>query len=207
MGIAGGPNDLAGLDGTVDAETGTGLSPDEATFEVCNSMEELRVALAWVEAEGDALINDLDLELESPSGKIFYGNYFTDDDNRDGELDLNTEDCPSFSGMLGAYDASPWSLPSCQHGDASFSARDDANPTEAILLSPDPDDDGHIDDGLNQIEAGVWTIRVRAKAGGLGANSAQRYAVAIVGGICTDSSVQLDNSRYACNASSSFVID
>ncbi len=162
----------------------------QATFDVCNDMQELRVALAWVEDPGATLINDLHLELEAPNGTVYFGNYFTDDNNRDGILDPG-EDCPSIGTLApGTRDAGPWSLPSCFN-----SPRDGANPTEAIFLSPDADGNGDFQAPFNQIETGQWTVRVRSAGGG---NTFQGYAVAIAGGLCQPAIV-LSQEKLCCN--------
>ncbi|MCP3981018.1 MAG: S8 family serine peptidase [bacterium] len=192
-GIDGGRCDLAGLTGDVDAVAG---ETDSTTFVVGDPRRELRVALAWLDASGQALVNDLDLELIAPSGRVYYGNFFTEDDDRDGSLDALAEDCPGFDGAAGSFDESPWSLPVCTRGDSGLPPRDAENPTEAVFLSPDPDGDGNFTDGKSQIELGTWTLRVVARAGG--ADAGQRYAVAIVGGVGDRSTVRLDRDRYTC---------
>ncbi|MCP3981019.1 MAG: S8 family serine peptidase [bacterium] len=187
-GIDGGRCDLAGLTGALDAVAG---ETDSTTFVVGDPRQELRVALAWVEASGQALVNDLDLELIAPSGRTYFGNFFTEDDDRDGSLDPPAEDCPGFDGADGSFEESPWSLPVCTRGDAGLPPRDTENPTEAIFLSPDPDGAGN-----SQIELGTWTLNVIARPGG--ADAGQRYAVAIVGGVGERSSVRLDRNGYTC---------
>jgi hypothetical protein len=195
--------DLSGLDGSVNAQTG---STDSENFEVCDDEQTLRIALAWLEESGNALVNDLHLEVEAPSGKIYYGNYFTDDDDRDDVIDPLSEDCEGIDGTtLGEVDGSRWSLPICVRGDATTSPRDVENPTEAVMLSHDYDGDGWIldehpdldPDDDNQIEIGTWTIRVIAPGGDT--ESDQRYAVALAGGVCIGSSVRFDSGNYACN--------
>jgi hypothetical protein len=189
-GIPGGVSSIPGFDGVLDATAG---ETDVGTIEICDAESELRVALAWVEPSDAFLINDLDLELISPSGSLYHGNYFTDDDNRDGAVNPFTEDCPGFDGATGTITESAWSLPVCQRPDGSLSPRDSQNPTEAIYLSPDP---LRLGTG-SQIEEGAWTIRV---SGAGGTASAQQYALVVAGGLCTGSSVRFDSSTYTCNS-------
>ena len=197
-GIVGGVNNVGGsISGTINAVTGATQS---STFQVCNPNQELRVALSWLEGTGDALINDLDLEVESPSGKIYYGNYYTDDDNRDGAINATTEDCPSINGTTNTVSSSQWSLPICQRADLTLSPHDSVNPTEAVHLSPDPLGNGT----FSQIEVGTWTVRVVAK--NTGADTAQRYALAIGGGVCIGSSVRFDDGAYTCNAQATVTV-
>ena len=132
------------------------------------------MALAWIEASGAALVNDLDLGCSRPRGDLL-GNYFTDDNNRNRSLDAG-EDCPGIDGTVGELDAAPWSLPTSACINA---VRDIDNPTEAIMLSPDYDGDGGFDldpDDDNQLELGTWTISVESAANAVG-DTAQRYAV------------------------------
>ena len=116
-GIDGGPTGISGLTGQLDT---TG-EVDTGTFTVCNTDDELRISLVWLDPAGDALVNDLNLEVLSPGGTVVYrGNYFTDDDNRDGTLDPFAEDCPGIDGATGTLSETPWSLPVCQRGDTSI---------------------------------------------------------------------------------------
>jgi len=160
---------------------------------VCNTDDEVRIALVWMDPAGDALVNDLNLEVVSPGGLVTYrGNYFTDDDNRDGVPDANAEDCPSIDGETGTLSETPWSLPICQRGDATLSPFDSVNPTEAVMLSPDP-----LGTELHsQVEPGEWTVRVIGES----LLSSQRYAVAISGGVCQQSWARLDATEYSCNS-------
>ncbi len=197
-GIGGGRLDIAGLSGDVD----TGLAEtDTGTFTVCDDAQELRVALVWIDASGNVLNRNLDLELRSPSGKTYFGNYFTDDDNRNRVIDAG-EDCPNahLTGSTTSLDASPSSLETCANSD-----RDNQNPTEAIFLSPDARLDGTVLNADKQTEAGTWTILVRTGAGSTAA--VQRYAVVVAGGVCLGSSVLLDQGSYVCNDSAVVVVD
>jgi len=200
-GMAGGRNDTT-LSGTALPSQTEGF-----TFRVCDNAKELRLALAWIEDSGEFLTKNLDLELVSPSGRMYYGNYFTDDDDRDGVINPATENCDYAGGApwppasTGARDAGPWSIPVCANSD-----RDSRNPTEAIFLSPDPAWDGvadnpataSINEGVdNQIETGTWTVRVRAGS----FSGTQRYALVISGGTCNLSTILLGPDEPACNDS------
>ncbi len=189
--VPGGPMDFAGLPSVIDATQSQTYS---TTFDICNNAEELRVALAWVENAGSFLVNDVDLELESPGGVIYLGNYFTDDNDRDGSINPGSEDCPSIgTGAPGVLDAGPWSLPACPS-----STTDIDNLTEAIFLSPDADGNGDSAAPFNQVEPGTWTVRISTQGGGT--DSALSYAMVVAGGIC-DSSVSIDKERPCCNDS------
>jgi hypothetical protein len=185
-----------GLANTVDADAG-GLT--STTFNVCNPNDELRIALAWFDDAVAALVNNLNLEVQSPSGKIYRGNYFTDDDNRNGSLDAN-EDCPSIDGTTGTISSSQWSIPACTRANATPSPFDSANPTEAIMLSPDPLGTGLSPGPSSQIEVGNWTVRVSSPGGG--SNPSQTYAIVISGGVCSQSWARLDQAEYTCNQTS-----
>ncbi len=195
-GIAGGPNNT-GLSGTANPN-----ATESTTFRVCDNTQDLSVGLAWVEDFGESLAKNLDLELQSPSGKIYYGNYYTDDNNKNGVLDSG-ENC-DYSEPLGGewppsstnkLDQFPWSLPTCGN-----SARDTQNPTEAIHLSADPRGNGIADDpgtsGTNegrdnQVEVGDWTLRVIGRS----FTGSQPYAVAVAGPVCLGSSSRIQIRR------------
>ncbi len=216
-----GPNNLSGLDGVLN-----GALPgdtDQQTFEVCAPSSTLRVALAWMDADtaNGTLATDLDLELVAPSGRIYYGNYFTDDDNRNKVLDAN-EDCPDLQGNTGVISQGQWSLPICQRANGTLSPHDVANNTEAIFLSNDVDGDGITDEtdldpaDDDQIEIGTWTILVKTKdtnpngtpfTPGVNADSSQRYAVAISGAACLGSSVRFDSGTYSCNEQAQITVN
>ncbi|HUD71135.1 MAG TPA: thrombospondin type 3 repeat-containing protein, partial [Dongiaceae bacterium] len=116
---------------------------------------QLRVALAWPDPPGaalsdGALINDLDLELESPGPD---NNILTTADNvvYDGNV---------YVAGQGAR-RGQWS-----QGRASGSAdiNDKRNPVEAIHLSADPNGDGSAVDSA--LVVGTWIVRVRRGTGG-----------------------------------------
>ncbi|MEE9291538.1 MAG: S8 family serine peptidase, partial [Acidobacteriota bacterium] len=114
----------------------------------------LRIALAWPDPPGDSLmggtlVNDLDLELESPGAD---GNITTTLDNRiyDGNVY-----------MVGGTSVGQWSQDRAP-GDADIS--DTRNPVEAIHLSADPDGNRNASD--SQLVTGTWIVRVRRGAAG-----------------------------------------
>jgi len=200
-GIAAGRRDIAfGIpaeaDGVIDATT---VNTDDGTFQVCNPDQGLRVALVWMDqvdgAEEGNLVNDLNLEIQAPSGKVYWGNYFTDDNNRDGVLSVALEDCADINGEVLTLTQREWSIPACAN-----SARDTENPHEAIFLSNDPLGN----DTDSQIELGQWQIRV--SSAGTGLNAAQRYAVVVSGGVCSRSAVALDDRQYVCNQAPSITV-
>ncbi len=211
--ITGGANNISGLDGTV-----AGVETDTDTFELCDDTQELRVALVWLDPDEAAgnLVNDLNLEVVDPNGVTYFGNYFTDDNDRNGTI-TSGENCPSIDGNAALdRDAGPWSLPTCGN-----SVQDTVNPTEAVMLSPDADANGasmvcsndgtiicnqdsdcgggtcSVPDAFNQVAGltGAWTVNVIAN----GVTGSQNYAVVISGGVCLGSSVRFDQGTYVCN--------
>ena len=214
-GIGGGTNNT-----TLNTTLGSGASTSYA-LNVCDRTQPLNVGLAWMEAAGDAVTKNLDLELIAPSGRKYLGNFYTDDTNRNKVLDSG-EDC-TYTGLpwppnsvAGVIDASPWSLPVAGTGVSCTTAHTDAaNPTEGIHLSPDPALNGIVDNPStgatdegadNQIEVGQWTVNVKAGA----FSGTQNYALAISGGVCLGSSVriqkvlsnnQLGGGTFVCNDS------
>ena len=80
-GITNGLNNT-GLSGAINTQITTSQS---ASFQVCDDQQELRIGLAWVEGQGIALLNDIDLEVLPPGGTpVYFGNLYTDDNDRDG---------------------------------------------------------------------------------------------------------------------------
>ena len=108
-------------------------------FRVTSNQGQVRVALAWPDPPGELLVNDLDLEVVSPSGKIYDGNSYN-----------------PLNSVVGQ-----WSVGrDAQANDVS----DTRNPVEAVHLSSDPDRDANTND--NQLEVGVWTVKVLRGSGG-----------------------------------------
>jgi hypothetical protein len=216
---AGGLPGLSGLSGSFNCVTNP--APQSATFTVNDDTQELRVALAWLEGAGSALINDLDLELVAPSGKTYRGNYSTDDLDNNGTV-TGSEDCPPVKapGVPDGLDnASQWNLPVCPN-----SVWDGANPIEAIYLSPDYSGDGSAtacaipnnpacsdlntaDD--NQIELGLWTVSVggMGSVGSCGTSTGVEYALVIAGGVANGSSVRYDSGSYVCNETATITVN
>jgi hypothetical protein len=111
---------------------------------------QLRIAVAWSDpppttlpADG-LLLNDLDLEVESPGpdGDI---NLAADNDFYDGNL------YQPGSARLGQ-----WSL---RRATGSLDQGDRRNPVEAVHISADPDGDGNSND--SRLFTGTWRVRVR----------------------------------------------
>ena len=102
-------------------------------FRVTSSQGEVRVALAWTDPPGELLVNDLNLEVVAPSGKTYDGNRYN-----------------PLNAVVGQ-----WSL-----GREPVGADPDdiRNAVEAVHLSGDPDRNPNTPD--NQLELGIWTIRV-----------------------------------------------
>ncbi len=114
----------------------------------------LRIALAWPDPPdmalgGGTLINDLDLELESPGAD---NDIATTADNR--VYDGNVY-------MTGGIISGQWSQ-SRVPTDPDVS--DTRNPVEAIHLSADPN--GDRDPSDSQLVVGTWKVRVRRGSGG-----------------------------------------
>ncbi len=205
-GIAGGKNDTTLNPGAI-----TQGEVQSYSFQVSDTAHELRVGLAWVEPQGDLLAHDLDLELVSPSGRTYIGNYFTDDLNRNRGVDAG-EDCQLAPWCTtGLIDASRWSLP-YDSAHVTLDVFDHKNPTEAIFLSPSFDP---TDPSANQLEVGTWTVSVK----GTTLPASQKYALAIVGAVSRGSWTGLDVHRVmggvdtavsgdlACNDSARAVVD
>jgi len=209
---AGSRVDISGLDGAINVAA---AQTDTGTFTVCDDSKELRVALVWIDATGENLVNNLDLELCPPSNptctvsgttnvtsKVYYGNYFTDDNNKNDLIDAG-EEC-NFTFLTGAqsnFDSSPWSMPACSN---SAGGKDARNPVEAIFLSPDARLDGTGANADKQTETGTWTVKVKAVSG---TNVNQKYAVVVTGGVCSGSSVQFDASSVHCNDGARVIVN
>ncbi len=111
---------------------------------------QLRIAVAWSDPPPDVLpadgllINDLDLEVESPGpdGDINTG---ADNDIYDGNL------YEPGSARLGQW--------SKRRATGSIDQGDRRNPVEAVHLSADPDSDGNSDD--SRLFTGTWRVLVK----------------------------------------------
>jgi len=199
------------------------------TINVCDTSQPLTVVISFIDPSiTDQDARDLDLQLTSPSGRVYQGNFFTDDSNDDNTL-TGSEDCtytgqpwPVNSGA-GVVDTGPWSLPAAGTGVTCNAAAhvDTNNNVEAIFLSPDSQLNGIADDPAtavneaadNQIEQGTWSVLVKANAANSGA---QNYAIAITGGVCLGSSTrvqkvlplnQLAGTSLTCNDSAVVTVD
>jgi len=115
----------------------------------------LRVALAWPDPPGTslgdgAIINDLDLEIESPGP--------------DGDL-ATTADNVVYDGNVYVMGLGPragqWST---GRAVVALDLADTRNPVEAIHVSADPDGDGSTAD--TPLYAGTWRVRVERGGGG-----------------------------------------
>jgi hypothetical protein len=119
------------------------------------SIGALRVALAWPDPPGAALgdgtlINDLDLEVESPGP--------------DNNL-ATTADNVTYDGNVYVMGQGPrlgqWSVTRISGG---LDLGDKRNPIEAIHISADPNGDGNPQD--SQLYTGTWRVRVKRGSGG-----------------------------------------
>ncbi len=205
-GIAGGPNNTS-LSGTA-----TPGGTETFTFQVNDNTQELRVACAWVEAAGDVMVNDIHIELcESNSsgtctGKKYIGNFFSEDANANDNLDAGENCINGFdpeNPTTNAIEEGAWSIPTNNCGTAP--APDTANPTEAIMISPDPKGDGVLDNpqtpGINegddnQITPGFYTLTVKGDSANTGN---QTYACALAGPVALGSSVRFNKGVFVCN--------
>ncbi len=193
---------------------------------VTDTAEPLKIALSWMDppaaAGSGALTRNLNLEVVSPSGRVYYGNYFTDDDDKNGLIGTG-EGCDyaagtpwpgAGQGSTGNLDTGPWSIPTCPNSD-----RDTANPTEAVFLSNDAAGNGTVDNpgtpinetADNQIELGTWQVKV------INANAnATDIGLAIAGPVQLGSSVRIQRLRpdgslasgaFVCNDSARLIVN
>src|SRR6185369_5634963 len=193
-------------------------------FNVLDADHELRVALAWTDAvdagHTGSLVDNLDLELRycgadqncgTAAGDIvYYGNVFTEDVNDDGIEDQNLDGTVGMipPGTIGHWRSEgAWSL--ANRGDpGAFTVeaqKDGQNTTEAIFLSPDPENDGTSSQTNpatsqpfnfdNQLRTGKWLLTIKHPTG----PNAVKYAVAIAGPVTLDSSIRLDTNPITCN--------
>jgi hypothetical protein len=190
---------------------GSAITPGsfaQDVFDVTDATEELRIAVAWIEAQGVDLANNLDLTVAfdaDADGTIdttepqWWGNYFTEDwlqDDpgtvpvdliRDGTLE-SKEDNDGDSTL----DSSQWSQ---RIVDSAKAFRDDLNPNEGIFIDPGDMDDANGDGTEDDPMEGQWIWRLDAD----GANpDSQRYALAIAGGVALGSSIRFDKAPVLC---------
>ena len=144
----GGPT--PGLECTLDENCGTGGACQDTTGRRVTAGQ-LRIALSWPDppdtvGSGGVLINDLDLEVESPGPDnqiatvadniVYSGNIYTDNDGLNGQ----------WSSGRTAGDPHP--------------RRDDKNNIEAVHLS------STLNFKPNQLVTGTWKVRVKRGCGG-----------------------------------------
>jgi hypothetical protein len=222
----GGMNPAGGLIHSTNLVTNLAPGTDSGIYNlnVCDNTQPLTVSIAWMDPSiaSDSLTRDLNLEVTSPSGTKYLGNFFTDDADGSGTIDAAPDEDCIYTGQpyppdsaAGVIDVGPWSLPSNGCNDATVHV-DSKNPVEAVFLSPDTKLNGIRDDpatGLdesadNQIQLGTWSVKVLApNTNGGNVN----YAIAISGGVCAGSAVRLEKSvannqvttggSFACNDS------
>ena len=201
-GIAGGPNN------TMLSGTATNGVTETHTFAVDDDTQELRVACAWIEDSGETLANDIDIELVAPDGTTtYFGNFFSEDRNPFNDILDAGEDCDAD----GEIDEGGWSIPT--NTCTAAAPHDPRNPTEAIMLSPDPAGDGIEDDPLtpvdesadNQIQVGDWTLKVAGAT--IVAAGGQDYACVLAGSVALGSSVRFKVGRFVCNDLTSITVN
>jgi hypothetical protein len=132
------------------------------------SLGALRIALAWPDPPGEVLldgplVNDLDLELESPGVDGCLSDIDTRPDGGPCPVDA-ADDNRVYDGnvyMTGGILQGQWSV---DRSPADPDVADDKNPVEAIHLSADPDGDGDPFD--SQLVVGTWKLRVLRGGGG-----------------------------------------
>ncbi len=128
------PNSFMFEDQNNKLETG---EVDEHGVEVEDQNEPLKITLTWTDKEAGnvgsdtALINDLNLEVESPSGDVFHGNAFAEDGNGESTWDYTYPNTNAMS----VFD---------DEGDGW----DDTNNVQNVYIHPD------------DLESGVYTINV-----------------------------------------------
>ncbi len=202
----------------VDADcTGVGTCVPYS-FNVCDTSQPLTVVIAWTDpsSASEVLSRHLLLQLTSPSGRVYYGNFFTDDTNDNAAIDAG-EDCTFSAGCpwpgnspANTLDTGPWSLPftnnlaagGCTSTCSNLNSHMDINdPVQAVFLSPDSKLNGIYNDPAtsvdesadNQIEQGVWSVVVSDPAAIVGSpnSGAQNFSIAIAGGVCQGSSARV----------------
>jgi hypothetical protein len=134
---------------TVDSETTTLVGPSRVV-----DRGQLRIAVAWPDppslaGSAGALINDLDLEVESPGP----------DNNISTTADNLTYDGNVY--ISNTIKDGQWSQ---SRGSGSLDISDKRNPVEAVHLTADPNGDGNPSD--SQLYTGTWKVRVKRGSGG-----------------------------------------
>ena len=124
--------------------------------------------------------------MVSPSGKVYFGNFFTEDVDGDGVLDAG-ENCHD-RGAPNTLDEEIWSIETNACGAIAGTRRDTGNPVEAIFLSRPRGD------GARWDQSGDWSLKVIYRTG----TGSQRYAVSCSGPIATHSSVRFEKDAYVC---------
>ncbi|HEU5218804.1 MAG TPA: S8 family serine peptidase, partial [Gemmatimonadales bacterium] len=127
--------DGAGSDVALPVFSGT---MQEHHFTVLGTQGEIRACLVWPDPPGNTLVNDLDLELISPTGTIYDGNVYNPASQAVGQWGLGRTVPPDFGDIF--------------------------NPIECVHLHDNPDNNPATND--NQIVSGIWTLRVKQGAGG-----------------------------------------
>ncbi|HEU5182321.1 MAG TPA: hypothetical protein VFW45_16160, partial [Candidatus Polarisedimenticolia bacterium] len=127
--------DGAGPDTALGVFTGATI---DHHFTVLGNQGEIRACVDWPDPPSNTLVNDLDLELISPTGTIYDGNVYNPANQAVGQWGLGRTIPPDFGDIF--------------------------NPIECVHLHDDPDNNPATND--NQIVPGVWTLRVKQGAGG-----------------------------------------
>jgi hypothetical protein len=180
------------------------------TFRVLGTAGEIRACLAYPDPAGNTLVNDLDLELVSPTGKTYDGNVYSNASQQAGQWNQERRAFP-FCAIDGGLNAAGLCAVNadCNNGitpappDACVTVSDPGdtrNPLECVHLHDDPDNNP-IGPADNQIQAGIWTVRVKYGIGGSapgsislinGANEDANGNNRLDGGEDTDADTRLD---------------
>ena len=107
-------------------------------FRVIGTTGQIRACLAWPDPPGETLVNDLDLELVSPSGTVYDGNVYNPN---------------QFVGEWGLGRTA-----------VQTNYSDKINAIECVHLTDNPDKNPGTAD--NQIVPGVWNLRITNGVGG-----------------------------------------
>jgi Thrombospondin type 3 repeat len=134
---------------TVNSETTRLVGPSRVV-----DRGQLRIAVAWPDppslaGSAGALINDLDLEVESPGP--------------DNDI-ATTADNLTYDGNVYIFNTVKDGQWSQSRGSGSLDVSDKRNPVEAVHLTADPNGDGDPSD--SQLYTGTWKVRVKRGSGG-----------------------------------------